>query len=202
MSQKNNIKIGEIDGNGNSVAARDVYNTTTHQNFTGCSSADKMDDRVMNEIFDHIEKLELANSAHNSNSSEENNNKILLLKEKISLNFNEESQQEFSTCMAEIWDTKGFVEDFVKIKLETEETKILAIKHKIQKLYRDIKDSSTETKIENIRVIDNMVTKCIPPSKNGDSIYELYTKAVICYFFEFCDFGKKTKVEEKNRKTL
>ena len=71
-----------------------------------------------------------------------------------------------------------------------------------KKLYRDIKDSSTETKIEDIRVIDDMVTKCIPPSKNGDSIYELHTKAVICYFFEFCDFGKKTKVEEKSRKTL
>ncbi|MDA9818066.1 hypothetical protein N9C35_03405 [Flavobacteriaceae bacterium] len=197
MSQKIKIDIGGINGDANNVAARDV------NIFQNSSDANKVDDRIMNEVFDHIEKLELQNISSDNVCEEESKGKIVHLKEKISLNFSQDLQKEFSTCMAEIWNTKGFVEGFIKIKLETEESKIIAIKHKIQKLYREIKQSSScEIKVEDIRVIDQMTANFIPISKNGDSIYELYTKAVICYFFELCDFGKKTKVEEKNRKIL
>jgi len=201
MSEKTKIDIGTISGDGNNVAGRDV---NIHQHFENSSNSDRVDDRVINEIFDHIEQLTLSAQLNDLNLSEEKSvRKILHLTEKISLNFSEKDQKEFSTSIAEIWNIKSFVEDFIKIKLENDEAKVFAIKHKLQKLYRKIKNSSScESPVEDIRVIDEMATECMPQSKKGDSLYELYTKAIIYYFFEFCDFGKKTTKEEKNRKTL
>lgn len=202
MSQKTKIDIGTISGDGNNVAGRDV---NIYQNFENSSNSNRVDDVVMNAIFDHIEQLTLAAQPNDLNLSEEESvKKILHLTEKISLNFSEKKdQKEFSSSIAEIWNIKSFVEDFIKIKLENDETKVFAIKHKLQKLYRKIKNSSScESPIEDLRVIDEMTTECTPQSKKDDSLYELYTKAIIYYFFEFCDFGKKTMTEEKNRKTL
>jgi hypothetical protein len=201
MSQKTKISIGEVNGDGVSIAGRDV---NIYQNFENSSNSNRVDDRVMNAIFDHIEQLTLAVQPNDQNFSEEESiKKILHLTEKISLNFSEKDQKEFSSSIAEIWNIKSFVEDFIKIKLENDETKVFAIKHKLQKLYRKIKNSSScESPIEDLRVIDEMTTECTPQSKKDDSLYELYTKAIIYYFFEFCDFGKKTMTEEKNRKTL
>ena len=202
MSQKTKIDIGTISGDCNNVAGRDV---NIYQNFENSSNSNRVDDVVMNAIFDHIEQLTLAAQPNDPNLSEEESvKKILHLTEKISLNFSDKKdQKEFSSSIAEIWNIKSFVEDFIKIKLENDETKVFAIKHKLQKLYRKIKNSSScESPIEDLRVIDEMTTECTPQSKKDDSLYELYTKAIIYYFFEFCDFGKKTTTEEKNRKTL
>lgn len=201
MSQKTKISIGEVNGDGANIAGRDV---NIYQNFENSSNSNRVDDRVISEIFDHIEQLTLAAQPNDLNlSKEESVKKILHLTEKISLNFSEEDQKEFSSNIAEIWKIKIFVEDFIKIKLENDETKVLAIKNKLRMLYRTIKKtSSCESPIEDLRVIDDMTTECTPQSKKNDSLYELYTKAIIYYFFEFCDFGKKTMTEEKNRKTL
>jgi hypothetical protein len=201
MSQKTKISIGEVNGDGANIAGRDV---NIYQNFENSSNSNRVDDRVISEIFDHIEQLTLAAQPNDLNLSEEESvKKILHLTEKISLNFSERDQKEFSDNIAEIWNIKSFVEDFIKIKLENDEAKVFAIKHKLQKLYRKIKNSSScESPIEDLRVIDEMTTECMPQSKKDDSLYELYTKAIIYYFFEFCDFGKKTMTEEKNRKTL
>ena len=206
MSQKIKIIIEESNLDRTNIAGRDVINNATNnfQLFENSSNSNRVDDRVINEIFDHIEQLTLAAQPNDINiSKEESVKKILHLTEKISLNFFEKDQKEFSTSIAEIWNIKSFVEDFIKIKLENDEAKVFAIKHKLQKLYRKIKKSSSyESPIEDLRVIDEMAMECIPQSKKDDSLYELYTKAIIYYFFEFCDFGKKTMTEEKNRKTL
>jgi hypothetical protein len=209
MSQKTKISIGEVNGDGANIAGRDVNieknvtNVNIEKFFENSSNSNRVDDRVINEIFDHIEQLKLASQANDLNiSKEENVKKILHLTEKISLNFSKKDQKEFSSSIKEIWSIKSFVEDFIKIKLENDETKVFAIKHKIQRLYRTIKNSSCESPIEDLGVIDKMTTECIPQSKKDDSLYELYTKAIIYCFFEFCDFGNKTKTEEKNRKTL
>jgi hypothetical protein len=205
MSQEIKIIIEESNLDRTNIAGRDVINITNNfQLFQNSSNSNRVDDVVMNAIFDHIEQLTLADQPNYPNlSKEEKRKKIQHLKEKISLNFSEKDQKEFSSSIIEIWNIKSFVEDFIRIKLQNDEAKVIAIKYKIQRMYKIIKNSSScESPIEDLRVIDKMTTEFTPQGKKDNSLYELYTKAIIYYFFEFCDFGKKTTTEEKNRKTL
>lgn len=186
------------DGDGNSVAGRDIININNH--YEALLDADKINDDAINEIFKHLmEESQAAVGFEEDKNSQE----AAHLREKISLNFSPETQLELSASIRELWKVKSLVEDFIKMKIETSEVMIIGIKNKIQMMYREIKNTpSCQSSIEDIRIIDQMVVKCVPQSKAGDSTCAVYARAIIYYFFELCDFGKKTQLEESKIKTL
>lgn len=123
--------------------------------------------------------------------------KLLELKLKIPENFsNKDDAKIMRQYFSDLWFRKDIIERFIA---NENQEKIKSLKIDVQRnyrLYRNVKD--TETPIEDFNIIEKMAEKYIPKNKLSNPDYFANATALVLYFFEQCDFGKKTENENSD----
>ena len=178
----------------NNTVGRDVH---IHNNINSYAHNTEIDDVALNEIFNYIKAKTTNKPVEKIDPSV-----ITPLKEKISLNFSGNAlQTEVNTDITEVFHIIQHIGKFIESKTQTQGgvDDINGIKHNIQMLFRKIASSPIyNAEIKNSIIIDEMTLNLVPDTKRKESKYRLYTKAIVYYFFERCDFGKKTTLENNN----
>jgi hypothetical protein len=115
---------------------------------------------------------------------------------KIPLNTeNEEDADDLHDMFVNHW---GMIMNVAKYLGDIEDQgKVLRLREYIKSQYRIIKLES----INIIQTFDKLPSSVLPREKASNPDYNVTAKAIVLYFFEQCDIGKKT-VKEKERSLL
>lgn len=179
------------DGNNNIQSGRDtnIY-----------ISADKKEEKdigVIADILDFIFQNKIKVEDIKPTKDEKNKEIFVNLKEKIPLNFKDTEQQDCAkTMFTNLWSTIRLVEKYLA---ESEDQgKVLRLKEQIQTEFRKLKDQNNDI----LKIFDDLPLLFLQDSKKTDPDYHSGAKAIILYFFEYCDIGSKTEKEKLNEKSL
>lgn len=122
--------------------------------------------------------------------------KLFHLRPKITENFvSRNAKSVFDTYNA-LWIDKEAVEHFIRNNFHIYERQLKAILDKIQNTFKNHKvnrKSSVEFPVNDPFIFEQLADLFVPPDKKSDPRYFSTAKALILYFFEYCDFGKKHK---------
>lgn len=153
--------------------------------------AAQVEESIIEEIFSLISSPEKAKFEISPIDS-----KLLHLKSKIKENFIGENYREVLNTYDIFWVNKECVESFIKKNFHRYEGQLYSILSKIRNHF--IKHPSNHKGIADFPVndpkyFDDLIPLILPSDKIGDPRYESAAKAIILFFFEYCDFGKKFK---------
>lgn len=163
------------------------------------AGVEEKDRGIIDEIFNFIyTKLDKKERTERINYSIGKLKKISL---KIEINFDESKRERVKDILTNHWVRKKIVEGFIEKQIEIEENRVLALKDKIQEDYCRIRkcDATTEP-IKDFSIFESMALEILDESKKTNPDYLGNAKAIILYFFEFCDIGEKTDKEKKQKK--
>ena len=135
-------------------------------------------------IFDNkIEQIDI--------SKLKENKKFLQLKDKIEINFSDESKKEINDILKINWGRMNVVERYIEKNNDISPEKISALILKIKSVYREKKScEASDTKIENINVLDVLAKEFLPEDKISNPDYYASSMAIVLYFFQMCEIGK------------
>jgi hypothetical protein len=123
--------------------------------------------------------------------------------DKIQLNFNSEHAGRVKSMFTNTFTSITVVGQFIEDQYAMDENRILALKEAIQSLYGTISGSpDTQAPIEKFSVFDDIALQLLPEGKRTDPEYMMNAKAIVLYFFEMCDIGKKTGFEPRQERDL
>ncbi len=151
---------------------------------------------IIDDICDHV--LETASKKMSSKSEIMASDSFAKIEIKVPLNFPEEQRNRIAEMLHNTWTKREVVRNYLR-NLE-DEIKVLDLKERIQQDYcevRGIKDP--QEPIQDVKFIDELSQKILPTQRRSNLHYQTNAKAIILYFFEFCDLGKKTETEIKNQ---
>ena len=133
---------------------------------------------------------------------EKQNLQLTTLRDKLILNFSGEHLQTMKEMMSNLWTHKELVASFVRQVEAYDSLKINGLVDKIQSDYRILKNSPTHNcEITDVNLIQQLAINYLPPDKKHNPEYVVVSKAIILYFFELCDLGKRA-TEEQAKQTL
>lgn len=168
----------------------DVIDKSVTNNYYRDSDQEKKDFGIIEEIF----KFLFTENLTESNTIELSNGKGL---KKIPLNFSGDSQQTVNEIALKTTKKRDLVKKFVNNQREIDESKIDALVLRLQKDFRELKNSeSNYEKIGSVNIIEQMATNCVEESKKENPDYNMNALAIVLYFFEMCDFGKSEEAKE------
>jgi hypothetical protein len=126
----------------------------------------------------------------------EDTERLKKLHEKIRLNFTKANQQAVNELLQNNWKRKELVEQFIKEQIQIDEYPIIALKEYIQDKFRNITSNESHyVKLEHYSIFERIALTLLQPAKITNPDYIANAKAVVLYFFEFCDIGEKTGKE-------
>lgn len=154
-------------------------------------NAAQVEESIIEEIFSLISSSEKDKIEIPSIDS-----KLLHLRSKIGENFIGENYRDVLNTYDIFWINKECVESFIKKNFHRYEGQLYSILSKIRNHF--IKHPSNHKGIVDFPVndpkyFDDLIPLILPSDKIGDPRYESAAKAIILFFFEYCDFGKKSK---------
>lgn len=180
----------------NNQANRDINITN---NYGDSEDQEFINYKIISEIFDFLFK---SNLPEIDSGNLENTNSLIHLKEKIPLNFPNDGEKDVEEMFTQLWNKKSLVEKYVKEENDDSE-KIDGLILKFREYFIKLKKSkSHETEVEDISIFYQLANYCIPKEKIKDSCFLPNALAIVIYFFESCDFGKRTKSEKENNISL
>lgn len=172
-------------------------NMSFHNNKT---FSEEKDFGIIKEIFDFIFKNKLARI---DIEEIKKSDKLTHLTEKLMLNFSDDQLNIIDEMIIRLWDHKSLVGKFVQIEEEDNGGRINALIDKIQSDFRKVKQANTHYKqIEDVNIIEEIAIKYLPDNRKDNPDYIANAKAIMLYFFEHCDFGKRTKKENFKQTSL
>ena len=168
-------------------------------NYGDSEDQEFMNYRIISEIFGFLFE---SNLPEIDSGDLENTNSLVHLKEKIPLNFSNDGEKDAKEMFTQLWNKKSLVEKYVKEENDDNE-KIDGLILKFREYFIKLKKSkSHETEVEDISIFYQLANYCIPKEKIKDSRFLPNALAIVIYFFESCDFGKRTKSEKENNPSL
>lgn len=176
-----------------------IQNQTINNNFGNNTSAEAIRNLgILSEIFEYI----LANNTSgDENTLLENSEKFSNTREKIKLNFPEEQQPAIRRMLLNTVHIRQLVETFLNNKSLTHRGRVLALREVIQANFCSklgVYDSNTV--VGDVRILEELVTQLLPSEKIMTPEYRTGSLAMILFFFEICDIGKKTNKESNSVK--
>ncbi len=189
MFGKNRQKIK--DGNNNIQSGRDtnIYN-----------SAEKKEEKdigIIADILDFIFQSKITVEDIEPTKDEKNKEIFVNLKDKIPLNFKDQKQQnDVNKMFTNLWSTIRLVEKYLA-EME-DQGKVLRLKEQIQTEFRKLKDQNNDI----LKIFDELPLLFLQDDKKTNPDYHSGAKAIVLYFFEYCDIGSKTEKEKLNEKSL
>lgn len=120
------------------------------------------------------------------------------LRIKISCNFAQKKDREYVIdSYKNLWATKALVEEFIQNNFEKNPIQFTWIYHAVQNIYKEEKQiNHVGFPINYPSLFRTLAKKLVPPFGQNDPIYEILAEAIIMYFFEYCDIGKKFENEQ------
>ena len=191
----------------------DIYNTVfqmndslmikdTHEKLTkfvdSYSGIDKstVDRDIIDDICDHI--LEIAPKKVALKSEIMTSDSFVRIEIKVPLNFPQEQKNRIAEMLHNTWDKREVVKSYLS-NLE-DEIKVIDLKERIQQDYCEVRGiNDPQEPIQDVKFIDELSQKILPTQRRSNLHYQTNAKAIILYFFEFCDLGKKTETESDNQ---
>lgn len=122
--------------------------------------------------------------------------KLFHLKPKITENFVSRNSKSIIDTYNALWVDKEAVDHFIRNNFHRYERQLKAILDKIRNTFKNLKlnrKSSIEFPVTDPYVFEKLADLFVPPDKKSDPRYFSTAKALVLYFFEYCDFGKKHK---------
>jgi len=152
---------------------------------------------IIEEIFNYVFN-EIIEENYDTKINQE---KLLDLKLKIPENFyNTDDKKIIEQYFNDLWFRKNIIETFVS---NANQEKIISLKIDIQKNYRENRNvKDIEIPIDDFKIIERMAGKYIPKKQLSNPDFFANATALVLYFFEQCDFGKKTVKEQNTNNQL
>ena len=158
---------------------------------------DKDDFGIVDDIFDYlIEQMPKKKQTHEAISR---NNDLTKLKKKVLCNFPEGQHKLVSDMVISIWDRKILVETYLQHLAQDDEMIVSDLTDYIRQLFCHTigsTDYDYNVPIKDYKVILGLSEQITPPHKSKNPQYANSAKAIVFYFFEFCDIGLRTDEEE------
>lgn len=124
----------------------------------------------------------------------------LHLSKKIFTNFTANNLSKNYQCVKDTynahWTDKECVEYFIKQNYHRCKRQLYVILDKIKTYFKSVplnKSKSVEYPVTDPVIFDELTKQIIPPEKHCDPRYYGAGKAIVLFFFEYCDFGKKSE---------
>lgn len=189
MLDKNRQEIK--DGNNNIQSGRDT------NIYINDEKKEEKDIGIIADILDFIFENKIKVEDIEPTKDEKNKEIFVNLKEKIPLNFKDTEQQDCAKKMfTNLWSTIRLVEKYLA-EIE-DQGKVLRLKEQIQTEFRKLKDQNNDI----LKILDELPLIFLQDDKKTNPDYHSGAKAIILYFFEYCDIGSKTEKEKLNEKSL
>ena len=177
-----------------SLRIKDIHNILSiPQSYSGIDE-DSDDLTIIDEICDYV----LANVPKKVSTHTEitNSSSFAKIEIKVPLNFPVEHRMRIAEILKNTWNKRLIVEDYLS-NLE-DEVKVIDLKERIQQDYCQVRGvSNPQEPIQDVKFIDELSQKILPTRKQSNLHYQTNAKAIILYFFEFCDIGQKTDTENQ-----
>ncbi|MEO6304709.1 MAG: hypothetical protein ABIP51_16225 [Bacteroidia bacterium] len=176
-----------------------VVNNTLNQqnNYISLALSEEEDLGIIEEIFKFISQLiVIKNDLNDSGNSR--NEKLKKLLEKIKINFNEVQQETIRNLFSNLWTRTQLVQKYIENQIEMDggEEMVLALKDDIQaKFLKTLNVDNTDVEINDINLFETISIEYVPKAHVKNVHYTSNAKAIVLYFFELCDIGKKTTSE-------
>lgn len=189
MLDKNRQEIK--DGNNNIQSGRDT------NIYINDEKKEEKDIGIIADILDFIFQNKIKVEDIEPTKKEKDKKLFVNLKPKIHLNFNDtEQQDDVKKMFTNLWSTIRLVEKYLA-DIEDQGT-VLRLKEQIQTEFRKLKDQNNDI----LKMFDELPLLFLQDDKKTHPDYRGGAKAVILYFFEYCDIGSKTENEKLNEKSL
>ncbi|GGD42612.1 hypothetical protein GCM10011514_03230 [Emticicia aquatilis] len=144
---------------------------------------------IIEEIFDFIFK-----KLGTTYRGEISNNRLTEILEKIKLNFSSENQKVVRKLVSDLWEHKNLVETFVQEQSRIDENEVLALQIFITNRFLEIRGTSyIDESVRNYHIFEKIALTLIPNKHVKNSKYIINSTAIVLYFWELCNFGKRTK---------
>jgi Restriction endonuclease len=155
---------------------------------------DSDDLTIIDEICDYV----LANIPKKVSTHKEitNSSSFAKIQIKVPLNFPVEHRNRIAELLKNTWNKRQIVGEYLS-NLE-DEVHVIDLKERIQQDYCQVRGvSNPQEPIEDVKFIDELSQKILPTRYQSNLHYQTNAKAIILYFFEFCDIGQKTDTENQ-----
>lgn len=118
---------------------------------------------------------------------------------KIALNFTEENERVATELFHAVYKKRMQVEEFIEKQRQISSDEVQGIVLKLQKIFKEVKGDIVDhyTAVEKVVFFEKMAEKITPKNKKENPIYYYNALAIVLYFFEMCDFGKKHAIPVK-----
>jgi hypothetical protein len=115
------------------------------------------------------------------------------LREKVDKNFQGDQKVTVDEVVLRTWGRRNLVEKFVRMQSALDSDRVDALILKLQSDYRRLKGNipSHQVAIGDYAILELIAKECIAPSKVSNPDYIANAVAVVLYFFELCNLGKK-----------
>lgn len=122
--------------------------------------------------------------------------KLFHLNPKIKENFVSRNFKNVFETYNALWIEKEYVDYFIRENYHRYDRQLKAILDKIRNTFKNLKlnkKNSVEFPVNDPYVFEQLADLFVPADKKSDPRYFSTAKALVLYFFEYCDFGKKSK---------
>lgn len=153
---------------------------------------------IITDIFAYIAKTQVSKQEIATTKKNFTN-----LSKKIELNFKPEQISRMNQMISNTWSKRLLVGKYIKLQSELDDSTALALKEKIQSDFCTVRDcTDTDTEVEEVSVIETLANVYLEGANKTDPNYIANSKAIVLYFFEYCDLGKKTEEEKIKTKVI
>lgn len=119
----------------------------------------------------------------------------LKLKLKIERNFKADFYNDVKILFNANWTNKVIVEDFIKLNFHRYESQFYTILDLVRNQFLTVKENFiavSDFPVNNPVYFEMLAQVILPPDKKVEPRYLATAKAIVLFFFEYCDFGRKT----------
>lgn len=148
---------------------------------------------IIKEIFDYAETK---SSISQKDMPDPNDSKITELKTKLSLNFEEDQSKEVAKLIQRCWWKMELVEEFAQKMSEINRWRIDSLILLIQHLFKEKRVCTISNEVvQTAGILEAISNELIPTGKEKNPDYFANALAIVLYFFQMCEIGKKTQKE-------
>jgi hypothetical protein len=188
-------KIAELEPSDIEYIIDIPLNTTTQNPYIIQIDSDDLDNGILDDIFQHISKI----LPEKTVELQLDIVKLRKLSEKIDLNFSQKHGKEVRSLVNDNWRRMMLVQRFIQEQMNIDDNRVVSLLGLIQDKFRFITGQVTiDYRIANMQLFEKIGVGLLPPNKVTNPDYVSNAKAIVLYFFEFCEIGKKTKDELLN----
>jgi len=121
---------------------------------------------------------------------------------KIKINFEINQSEIINLIFTRYLKYEPLISEFIQKEIEINPYRIDGLKDLIQTEYCKIQNiTNPSLPVENVEVFEQIGKILLPDNCKDNSTYLFNSKNIVMYFFELCDFGKKTEKDIINSQT-